>query len=256
MNFLELFNKHGLIAAHRGARAICPENTMSALKSSIGHCDFIEIDVQLSRDGVAIIMHDETLERTTNVAKIDAYKNRIPYRVCDFTFKELSSLDYGSWFYKDDGYTHSEPLLSLHDALHFIKKHQLFLNIEIKDMHKYFDDEYVVSTILKEIDDLQIQNLILLSSFRHEYLSLCKKKMLNIPTAVLVKNRHPSSLIEYLNTLQADAYHLNDELVDKATVAKLQEAGFFVNVYTVNDLIRREQLFNMGVNGVFSDFLE
>jgi glycerophosphoryl diester phosphodiesterase len=53
-----------------------------------------------------------------------------------------------------------------------------------------------------------------------------------------------------------DAYHLNAELVDEKTVTDLREAGFFVNVYTVNDPVRKKELFDMGVNGVFSDFLE
>ncbi len=252
MYFLELFNRNGLIAAHRGARSVAPENTLSALKKSIGHCDFIEVDVQLSRDGIGIIMHDDTLERTTNVSKIDAYKTRAPYRVSDFTFEELSTFDYGSWFRENSSY---EPLLSFRDALYFIKTHQLFINIEIKDIHEYFSDEKVISTLLGDIKNYRVQHLVLLSSYRHEYLPLCKKRLPNVPTAALVENEHPPKLIEYLNNLHVDAYHLNDELVDEETVCKLKNAGFFVNVYTVNDPKRVQQLFSMGVNGVFSDLV-
>ena len=146
MNFLELLNRTGLIGAHRGARYIAPENTMRSLKVSVGFCDFIEIDVQLSSDGTLIVIHDDTLERTTNVAEIDEFKSRKPYKVSDFSFKELSSLDYGSWF---DG--HVEPLLTLSETLQFIKENALFLNIEIKDMHTFFSDGQVVSAVLKEI---------------------------------------------------------------------------------------------------------
>ncbi len=252
MNFLELFNRPGLIAAHRGARSLRPENTLSALRKSIGHCDFIEVDVQLSRDGVAVIMHDDTLERTTNVKEL--YKNRAPYKVSDFTYDELCSLDYGSWFYKE--YKKYEPLLTLRKTLEFIKENKLFINIEIKDIHHSFSDNEVVSTVLNEIDGFDVENLILLSSFRHEYLPLCKQILPNIPTAALVEDKHPNSLIEYLESLHVDAYNFNDEIVDKKTVEKLKSAGFYVNIYTVNDPIRRQQLFNMGVNGVFSDYLE
>ena len=251
MNFLELFKTVGLIAAHRGARSIAPENTMSALRESVGYCDFIEVDVQLSSDGVCVIMHDDTLERTTNIKDFDIYKNRKPYKVCDFTFNELSQLDYGSWFNKE-----YEPLLTLHDALQFIKENQLYINIEIKDMHKSFSDEKVVSAVLKDIKDLHVQSKVLLSSFRHEYLFISKQRLENLPTAALVEDKHPKDLIEYLTHLHVEVYNLNDDLVDKVTVDKLRKAGFFVNVYTVNDSVRAQELFDMGVNGVFSDSLK
>ncbi len=254
MNFLELFKRPKLIGGHRGSRTLRPENTLSSLKESIGHCDFIEVDVQLSSDKIPIIMHDDTLERTTNVKEIEAYKKRVPYKVSDFTYHELCNLDYGSWFYS--GETRYEPLLSLKKVLEFIKENQLFINIEIKDLHDSFSDEEVVSTVLNEIDNFDVENLIILSSFRHEYLPLCKQKLPNIPTAALVEGKHPDSLIEYLKSLGVDAYNFNDELVDKKTVKKLRDAGFYVNIYTVNDPVRRKQLFSMGVNGVFCDYLD
>lgn len=240
MNFLELFKKKHLVAAHRGARTLAPENTMSAVKASVGHCDFIEVDVQLSSDGVAVIMHDETLDRTTDSSG----------KVSDFSFKELNFLDYGSWFNGK-----REPILTLSELLKFIKENNLFLNIEIKDMHKSFSDEKVVSTVYKEIKVWHVEELVLLSSFRSEYLPLCKEKMPNIPTALLVGKKHPKKLIEYLKELKVDAYHMSNKLVDREGVAKLRKAGFFVNVYTINDSMRAKELFDMGVNGVFSDLL-
>lgn len=254
MSFLELFRQPSLVGAHRGSRALRPENTLSALEKSIGHCDFIEIDVQLSNDKIPVAMHDDTLKRTTNIKELDAYKSRTPYKVSDFSYEELSTLDYGSWFYADK--SKPEPLLTLKRALEFIKENQLFINIEIKDIHDSFDDNEVVSLILKEILTSNTQNLVLISSFRHHYLLLCKEMQPDIPTAALVEKKHPKNLINYLKSLGVDAYHFNDKLVDKITVEKLKSAGFFVNIYTVNDKKRRQQLFDMGVNGVFSDYLE
>lgn len=251
MNFLKLLDFPALFAAHRGARSIAPENTLIALKKSAGYCDFVEIDVQLSSDGVLIVMHDDTLERTTNVAEIDEFKYREPYRVCDFTFNELGKLDYGSWFYKDN--KHKENLLTLRGALEFIKQNDMYINVEIKDMYNIFSDEKVVSSVIKEIEDTKMQNSVLISSFRHEYLKLFKQKMPKVPTAVLVEDKHPDNLLEYLKELKADAYNLNNELVDKEHVKELREAGFFVGVYTVNDFNRAKELFDMGVNYVFSD---
>lgn len=70
MNFLELLKKPNLIAAHRGDRSQKPENTLSALASSIGKCDFIEIDVQLTKDLVPVIIHDDRITNQKTVASL------------------------------------------------------------------------------------------------------------------------------------------------------------------------------------------
>lgn len=69
MKFLELLNHTSLVAAHRGARLVAPENTLTALKESIGRCDFIEIDVQLSRDAVGVVMHDGYVKENHGCSK-------------------------------------------------------------------------------------------------------------------------------------------------------------------------------------------
>lgn len=245
MNFLDLFKKPGLIAAHRGARSLAPENTLKALQLSQGRCDFAEIDVQLCRDEIAVIMHDETLERTTNVKELAEFKNRAPYNVSDFTFEELQKLDYGE----------DEPLLTLDVALAFIKENRLFLNIELKDISDNFEDDFFVSLVLEQIQQHELEEYILLSSFRHEYLRIVKQKMPNIFTAALVENEHPKNLLEYLRELKVEVYNLNKELVDAITVQKLRDAGFFVGVYTVNSEQYKQEFFAMGVNAIYTDKL-
>ena len=251
MNFLSLFKKPNLIAAHRGDRSQKPENTLSALASSIGKCDFIEIDVQLTKDLVPVIIHDDTLGRTSNVSEVMKYKDRTPWRVSEFSEEELQGLDFGSWF------DHKvEPILTLEKALNFAKEHHLFLNVEIKDMSRTFEDETVVQIIIDMIKKTQTRHLVLLSSFYHPYLLMCKKHSGEIPTAALQMYRHPSRLIDYLHTLQVDAYHPQDRITDQKTVLSLREAGFFVSVFTVNDIKRQKELFDWGVSAVFTDFLE
>lgn len=251
MNFLALFKKPNLIAAHRGDRSQKAENTLSALASSIGKCDFTEIDVQLSKDLIPVIIHDDTLERTSNVSEIERFKDRKPWRVCDFTEKELQSLDFGSWF--DHEY---EPLLTLEKALSFAKEHHLFLNVEIKDMSRAFADKRVVQIIIDMIKKTQTGHFVLLSSFRHPYLPLCKKYASAIPTAALQMYKHPNDLIDYLHSLQVDAYHPEERITKQKIVSELREAGFFVSVFTVNDSKRKKELFDWGVSAVFTDFLE
>jgi glycerophosphoryl diester phosphodiesterase len=119
MNFLKLFDSPSLIAAHRGANAIAPENTLKALEMSVGRCDFMKVDVCLSKDLTPVVMHDDTLERTTNVESLNEFKGREPYFVHDFSDEELKRLDYGE----------GESLLTLNAALEFVKENELFLNV-------------------------------------------------------------------------------------------------------------------------------
>jgi glycerophosphoryl diester phosphodiesterase len=248
MKFLELFNKPKLIAAHRGDNRHKAENTLSALVSSIDKCDFIEIDVQFTSDLIPVIIHDNTLNRTSNVSKIEKFANRKPWRVCDFRLKELKSLDFGSWF----NYEY-EPILTLAIALAFAKEHHIFLNVEIKDMSTIFADEIVIKIIMEMIKKMQVEDLVLLSSFYHPYLPICKKYSKNIPTAALQSYQHHKDLIDYLHTLQVNAYHPENNIINQEIVTNLREAGFFVNVFTVNKTNNQNRLFDWGVNAVFTD---
>lgn len=254
MKFLKLLNKVGLVGAHRGARCIAPENTLLSLQKSIGKCDFVEIDVQLSKDGAVIVMHDDTLQRTTNVAEIDSFRDKKPYRVCDFSIDELSMLDYGSWFYANAEY--KEPLLTLKGALEFIKENGMLINVEIKDMSNFFEDKIVVDAVIKEIEDAGVQERVLLSSFRHEYLKETKKILSSVTTAALFESNVRDNLLEYLEYLQVEACHLDNKSVDEKRVKMLREAGYAVGVYTVNNAKRAKELFVMGVNYIFSDSLD
>lgn len=269
MNFLTLFSQPNLIAAHRGDRSLKPENTLSALKSSRGKCDFIEIDVQLSRDLVPVIIHDDTLGRTSNVRDIDAFGKRYPWRVRDFSCRELQLLDYGSWFYKEDPFgcikakkidiptieNRKEALLTLEKALMFAKEEQMYLNVEIKDMHRWLPDRKVVAIVADLIKKLQAEPLVLLSSFHHDYLPICRELLPDTPVAALTEGKIPDNFIDRLGILQADACHLDGKHVDKDTVKRLRDAGYVVNVYTVNEPKRIEELFEWGVNAVFTDLL-
>jgi len=254
MNFLELYKNPHLIGAHRGASCLAPENTMDALQKSLGHCDFIEIDVQLTRDKEVVVFHDDTLLRTTDVAKHPEFHSRTPFKVSDFTLEELAALDYGSWFEPNP---HTEPVLTLYATLNFIKKHHLYLNIEIKNMHGVFEDTQAVAKVLEMIEQTKTSHLILLSSFYHPYLKIAKKLAPHIPTAALTEDKHPcetmEELLEYLRDLEVCAYHIDLSLADRYTIKELKEAGFHVGVYTVNSPKKANELFFMGVDAIFSD---
>jgi glycerophosphoryl diester phosphodiesterase len=255
MNFLQLLQSKKLIGAHRGARSEAPENTLLALQMCANRCDFVEVDVQLSRDGVAVIVHDETLARTSDVEHL--YPSRVQDRIASFTSQELAQLDFGSWFYRERGIKAiAQRLLTLEQALLFCKEKELFINIEIKDISADFSDALVVQKILEIIEALDVAHLCLLSSFHHNYLKLLANNKLGIATATLVEHAHPKDILSYLKALDVVGYFMEDTLVCTDTVKLLRENGYFVGVYTVNEKERQEELFAMGVNAVFSDILE
>jgi glycerophosphoryl diester phosphodiesterase len=92
-----------LVIAHRGARSLAPENTLAAAIAAwrLG-ADGWELDVRMTKDGELILMHDETLSRTTNAPSL--FPNRSPWLVSDFTLEEIKMLDAGSWFVDQDPY--------------------------------------------------------------------------------------------------------------------------------------------------------
>lgn len=129
-----------MIAAHRGFRSIRPENTLCAFDAAIDHCHYIELDVQVSSDGVPVIHHDDVLGRTCDISQ--------PARVDECSLAELKEYDFGSWFAQADpfktlanGYVAKEDLdavvpqriMTLRELLQWRCTTKIPLNIEIKD---------------------------------------------------------------------------------------------------------------------------
>ncbi len=268
MRFIDLFKKPNLIAAHRGDRSHFPENTLAALRGAIGKCDFVEMDLWLTKDRVPVILHDETLGRTSDIATFEAFRDRAPWRVEDFTLEELRRLDVGSWFYEKDpfGLIHEgkvvpppkeeriQKIPTLEEVLRFSKRHGIFLDLEIKDMHRYISDKEALEAVFGVIEKTKTASILLLSSFRGDYLPLCKGLDPDIPTALL-QRRHIRDLPQLLKRLRADGWHPSRKIVDPAAVRMLRNAGYFVDVFVVNDPEERKKFFGWGVNGIFTDLL-
>lgn len=268
MEFKTLFHREKLVAAHRGYRAAAPENTMPAFEKSVGRCDFIELDVQLSRDGAVVVLHDDTPERTSDIGKMASFESRRPWRTDSLSLEELRALDFGSWFTETDPFGQiraGNPAVdadyrgtvipTLGEVLAFASARDVLLNVEIKEMQGTFDDATVVRTVLDAIVTHDGARRVLVSSFYHPYLSLLKRLAPQIPTAALQETCHPTGLTAYLKELGADAYHMDDAIATETVVRQLREEGYFTGVYTVNDACRREALYGWGVNAVFSDFV-
>jgi glycerophosphoryl diester phosphodiesterase len=270
MSFWENFDKDKkLVVAHRGARSIRPENTMSAFKEAMKSSDFIELDVAFSKDGVPVIIHDNTLERTSNVKEFKEFKK--PYRVRDYTYKQLLKLDFGSWFTRDDPFgtikngtvkleelkvLKTQRILTLDQVLKLLKKHNFPVNIEIKDATRTAYDKTAVKTIIDLIEKHVMVNLVLLSSFNHKYLRQAFKINPNIDTAALEDKNHSKDLVKRLKRLRVRGYNPSLKIADPDLIKNLSNAGIFVNIYTVNDKKERLKLFKEGAKAVFTDVLD
>ncbi|ADV47137.1 glycerophosphodiester phosphodiesterase [Nitratifractor salsuginis] len=269
MAFYEKFRSDQLIGAHRGWREIRPENTLCAFEAAAGHCDFIELDVQLSQDGAWVVCHDETLERTTDVEQCFPGELR-PRRVIDYAVEELRRLDAGSWFLDRDPFGTLKSgrvwretiqalmpirLPTLEEVLDFSAASGISLNIEIKDMQT-LPAKKVVRRFREVLEEYpKALPPILVSSLNHYYLAELSRGIPSLPLAALVNASHPPRLKDYLKRLWVEAYHVDTTLIKTTPIESLERLGIYCGVYTVNNPIHQEYLFRQGYRSIFSDCL-
>jgi len=255
------------IIAHRGARSLAPENTISAAKKAFESlADGWELGVAMSVDGELVVLHDDTLERTSNVAEV--FPDRSPWSVYDFTIDELKKLDVGSWFVESDPFEQikkgnvssekvdeyiGESLPTLREALVFTKDNQWWVNIEIKDASGTPADAIIVSNVVALVEELEMQDQVLISSFNFEYLKQVKNINNELPTGVLV-NKIVMDPLALMQELDAQAFHPGMKVTSEKQVNLLLEEGYSVNVWTVNEETDMQKLIEMGVTGIITDF--
>ena len=269
MSFWDNFKKNkNLISGHRGFRSIRAENTMAAFKEAIGKCDFIELDVGFSKDGVAIIIHDDTLDRTSNCKSLPEFKS--PYNNIDYTYEELLKLDFSSWFIEADPFKtikrgivdkkllkslDIERIPTLKEVLKLMKGSKILVNVEIKDLEKTPFHKTALKSVVKIIRDEKMEKLTLLSSFNHDYIRDAIEYCPEITIAALQEDENPQNLIQYLRELKVEDYNVDFDILNKEIIDELIKADIRVNVFTVNKQKDKDILFKYGVNSIFTDFL-
>ncbi|MFD7103086.1 glycerophosphodiester phosphodiesterase [Streptomyces celluloflavus] len=153
-----------VVIAHRGASRYAPENTLAAVDAAYHHGFlWVENDVQRTRDGQLVVLHDATLERTTDAAKV--FPGRAPWRVGDFTAAEIARLDAGSWFGKRFA---GERVPTLADYLRRVDRNGQRLLLELKSPEKYPGIEAQTIRELRELgwlDHAHINSRLIVQSF-------------------------------------------------------------------------------------------
>jgi glycerophosphoryl diester phosphodiesterase len=268
MSILDLLSAHAILnIAHRGARSLAPENTLpAAVKALEVGAHMWELDVGMTRDGTLVVVHDATLERTSNVA--DVFPKRHPWPVHAFTLDEIRQLDFGSWFVREDPFgqirsgsispAELERFRGLHaptlaEALELTKNCHWSVNVEIKDLRGTSGHKTVVEKVLSLVGAMDLHDDVLLSSFNHDYLETARRKDARIHLGVLT-NRRLRDPLPLLRRLGALAYHPRMSALTRDDVRMLSHEGFHTLVWVANDTETFQRLRRLQVSGIFTDF--
>lgn len=220
----------------------------------------------MSRDKDLIVIHDDTLDRTSNAGAL--FPDRKPWLVKDFTLEEIQKLDFGSWFNEVDPFGQiaagnvsiedqksyvGERAPTLREALEFTKKNEWTVNVEIKVLPSLVKGIEMTEKIVDLIEELKIEEKVIVSSFNHKYIKWMKKLNPRIATGFLV-NEPLANSVNYLDMIGADAYHPKASAINLEEIRFLRDHGFGVNVWTVNDEKLMMKLIDAGVSGIITDF--
>ncbi|MCJ8011326.1 glycerophosphodiester phosphodiesterase [Paenibacillus sp. KQZ6P-2] len=225
--------------AHRGSSKICPENTMAAFRKALEQgATGIETDVQLTKDGQLVLIHDETLERITSGTGW----------VKDHTLKELKNLDAGGKF---DSAFQDERIPLLDELLELVKDTETIVNIELKNGVILY--EGLEQKVIDRVRAFNMSERVVISSFNHYSLVLCKKLAPEIRTGILYMEGLYEPW-EYAKTIKADALHAYHYAVLPEFVQGAKTSGMVYHPFTVNDVKEMQRLLQAGVNGIITDY--
>ena len=230
------------IIGHRGACRYAPENTLASLRKAhaLG-ATWIEFDTMLTADGVPIVMHDETLERTTNGYGL----------VAEATYRQIARLDAGSWFSPEFC---GEKVPTMVEFLTEAERLRLGVNVEIKPTHgKDIETAFAVTQLLQTHGFNQRMNL-LITSFSMESLAIVHALDSRLHLGLLL-NQWIIAWHDVLEQLNCVSLHIDYKALNQKNVREVKHSGRLLLAYTVNDLEKAEQLYAWGVDGVFSDTL-
>lgn len=253
--------------AHRGARSLAPENTLAAARKALETgADMWELDVCMTSDGELVVVHDETLERTSDAARV--YPDRHPWLVRDFALNELQCLDFGSWYLEKDPFGQiaagkisgkelrsyrGESIPTLGEALGFTLRNDWLVNVEIKSLAGTEGDFRVVEATVDLVDRLGMEDRVVISSFNPSYLQRVNRVNPVIATALLTESPLGDP-VSVLRKLHARAYHPSIEEIELIDVGAIQRHGYPIRVWTVNDEKTMKDLIGAGVDGIITDF--
>lgn len=221
------------ITAHRGGAWKAPENTISALQYTIDSgADYAEIDVQETKDGELILLHDDSLKRTAGVKK----------NVWDMTLKQVEKLDAGANFHKK---FRGEKIPEFTEVLKFCKG-RLDLNIEIKYNGK---NKGIVNKVVRAIKENHFEDHCVVTSMNYQFLKQIKKTAPEIRTGYIMTMTYGG--VQGMEA--ADFFSVKHTYVDEKFVTQAHALGKEVHVWTVNYKGDAKRMLDMGVDNIITD---
>jgi glycerophosphoryl diester phosphodiesterase len=237
---LSAYSSLPFVIAHRGCSGFAPENTLASLHlAGQQGIKWVEIDVMLSADGVPVIFHDDYLSRTTNGDGL-IHKTSIA---------QLKELDAGSW---KGAEFQQETIPTLAEAIDVIGQYGMGLNLELKPCEGLEEETTAASIeVLKRLWPKDLP--LLLSSFNYFSLTSAKELWPEIDRGYNV-SAIPKAWKSRLELLGCSGLHIHQSFFDAEQVAEVKAAGYKVLAFTINNESLALDLFNQGLDAVFSDY--
>lgn len=227
--------------AHRGAGRLAPENTLAAFRLGASHgYRMYECDAKLSADGVVFLLHDATLERTTNGTGVAG----------EHAWSQLSRLDAGSWHSRAFA---GEPLATLEALARHCRAQGHWLNIEIKPTPgTELATGRAVAELAARLWANDMERRPFLTSFQPDALKGAQETAPHLPRGLLLDTLQ-DGWRDMAQALGCVAVVCNHALWDAGTVAHARDAGLRTLAYTVNDEWAVQRLLALGLDGVITD---
>ena len=229
-----------MIAGHRGAASLAPENTLAGFKKALqSGVKWIELDTQLSADNTPIIFHDETVDRCTNGTS----------RVADLSLEQLQALDAGSWFSEEFS---GEKILTLEQTLVFFMENDLSMNLEIKIHHDHQIQPLVekVATVLSKVNFPSAK--LIISSFSDLALIHCRQVMPDIRLGYITEF-DPLPILEKLKPVNLYSLHIDYKILNQEMAETIIQSGLKLVIWTLNDLTQASKFRSWGVEMIITD---
>jgi len=232
--------RHPQIFAHRGARVVAPENTLPAFQKALDmNVAGIELDVHCSKDGQLVVIHDFTVNKTTNGKG----------RVSDFTAAELASLDAGSHLSAEFA---SSGVPTLHQFFDLVGN-RCRVNVEIKSEDPEGGNQ--VEPLVALIQKRALYDQVIVSSFNPITLLKMRYTDPKIQLGLLYETALPPHLRQawFTPIMQPEALHPYYPIIDEKLMTWAKNKGCAVNTWTVNDVTEAKRLAALGVDVIMSD---
>ncbi|WP_377891179.1 glycerophosphodiester phosphodiesterase [Alkalihalobacillus sp. R86527] len=227
------------VYGHRGSAGTHPENTLVSFKAAEkAGAHGIEFDVQLSKDDIPVVIHDEKVDRTTNGVGW----------VKDYRYEDLCKLDAGG---KHSKRYQGEPIPTLEEIFTWLTTTSLLVNVELKT--GYLPYTGIEEKVIALLHQYNLTERTVVSSFNHYSVQRVYKQDHRIETAILLRDKivHPW---EYMKRTGANSIHIEYHALDEYLLDHTRKHRIPLRVFTVNTLEQIQHLDAIGCDGIFTDY--